>query len=219
MRTMGSHHPISDPSGSAVHQGGIARGEPGAGTAAGRQRRRPFGRALYVAFLLAFVALALWLATIEIEGALADFVLRFGYIGYLGAACIAGINVIVPTTHLIFTTPLLNAGLDPWGMVACGAAGATLADAIGYALGSSGRQALSERYAGIADRLASAVRRRPRLAPALLFLWAAFAPLPNEILVIPAGILGYGLGRTTLLTFSGNIVFNTMAIVLGLSVV
>lgn len=186
---------------------------------AGRQRRRPFGRALYVAFLLAFVALAVWLATIEIEGALADFALRFGYIGYLGAACIAGLNFIVPTTHLIFTTPLLNAGLDPWGMVACGAAGATLADAIGYALGSSGRLALSQRYAGIADRLAGAVRRWPRLAPALLFLWAAFAPLPNEILVIPAGVLGYGIGRTTLLTFSGNIVFNAMAIVLGLSVV
>src|SRR5690606_33034109 len=147
MRTMGSHRAISDPSGSAVPEGGVATVEPGAGTLAGRRRRRPFGRAVYVAFLLAFAALAIWLATIEIEGALEDFVLRFGYVGYLGAACIAGINVIVPTTHLIFTTPLLNAGLDPWAMVACGAVGATLADAVGYALGSSGRQALSQRYA------------------------------------------------------------------------
>src|SRR5690606_1928811 len=93
MRTMGSHRAISDPSGSAVPEGGVATVEPGAGTLAGRRRRRPFGRAVYVAFLLAFAALAIWLATIEIEGALEDFVLRFGYVGYLGAACIAGINV------------------------------------------------------------------------------------------------------------------------------
>jgi hypothetical protein len=36
--------------------------------------------------------------------------------------------------------------------------------------------------------------------------------------VIPAGVLGYGVVRTGLITLGGNIVFNVLAVVLGLTV-
>lgn len=183
---------------------------------AGWQRAQ---QAVYLAFVLVLVGFGVWLATIEFEGALGGFVLRFGAVGYLVAAGIAGINVVLPTTHLIFTAPLLNAGLDPWTLVACGAVGATLADGVGYFVGWSGRSAFSTQLSRVAGRLATAVRKRPRLAPLVLFLWAAFAPLPNEVLVVPAGVLGYGILRTALITLAGNVVFNTMAVVLGLAVV
>lgn len=187
--------------------------------AATRSPARPrAGRVLYIAALAGLVACAAWLATIEIEGDLATFVARFGYAGYFIAACVAGINVVVPTTHLIFTEPLLDAGLSPPLLIACGALGATLADGVGYAIGASGRGAFDGVLARAAERLGRVVRRRPRLAPVVLFLWAAFAPLPNEVLVIPAGVVGYGVWRTALITLAGNLVFNTMAILLGLAV-
>ncbi|MGH7500301.1 MAG: DedA family protein [Longimicrobiales bacterium] len=183
-----------------------------------RPKHRLLKRVAFVAFVLAFVAFAIWLATIEFDGALGGFVTRYGYIGYFIAASIAGINVFVPTTHLIFTAPLLNAGLNPWLLVLCGATGATLADGVGYFIGSSGRSAFSDSLGRVAQWLARAVARRPQLAPLILFLWAGFMPLPNEILVIPAGVLGYGVVRTGLITLSGNILFNILAVVLGLAV-
>lgn len=183
-----------------------------------RARRQRLSQGLYIAFVLAFIGLGIWLAAIELEGALAGFVLRFGAVGYTIAACIAGINVVVPMSHLVFTEPLLDAGLDPWTLALCGAFGATLADGVGYFVGSSGRNAFAARFAQVADWLARTVRKRPRLAPLVLFLWAAFAPLPNEVLVIPAGVLGYGVLRTGLITLAGNIVFNTLAVALGLAV-
>ncbi|HEX7051477.1 MAG TPA: hypothetical protein VF188_14825 [Longimicrobiales bacterium] len=182
-------------------------------------RRRRARRVLYALSVLAFIGLAIWLPTIELEGALEAFVLRFGYAGYVVAACIAGINVVVPTTHLILTAPLLEAGLDPWILVACGAVGATLADGVGYIVGSSGRRAFASENSRTAERLTRIVEQHPRLAPVVLFLWAAFAPLPNEVLVIPAGVLGYGILRTGLITLGGNIVFNAMAVVLGRAIV
>jgi membrane protein YqaA with SNARE-associated domain len=186
---------------------------------AGPQPRRRFlRRAGFVAFVLVFVAFAVWLATLEFEGALGEFVTRYGYAGYFIAACIAGINIFVPTTHLIFTAPLLNAGLNPWLLVVFGALGATLADGVGYFIGSSGRSAFGESLGRIAHWLTDVVAKRPRAAPVILFLWAAFMPLPNEILVIPAGVLGYGILRTGLITLGGNIVFNILAVVLGLIV-
>jgi membrane protein YqaA with SNARE-associated domain len=184
------------------------RGGPGAG---------PVRKVLFVLFIIAFLAVAVWLATIEFEGAFETFVVRYGYVGYFISACIAGINILVPTTHLIFTAPLLNAGLNPWVLVGCGALGATLADGVGYLIGSSGRATFADPLARVAYWLGRAVGKRPRLAPFMLFLWAAFMPLPNEVLVIPAGVLGYGVIRTGTITFLGNIVFNIMAVVLGLA--
>lgn len=181
------------------------------------RRARLLKRVGFVCFVIAFVAFAIWLATVEFEGAFAEFVTRYGYAGYFISACIAGINIFVPTTHLIFTAPLLNAGLDPWLLVGFGALGATLADGVGYFIGSSSRSAFGESMGRIAHWLTDVVAKRPRLAPAILFLWAAFMPLPNEILVIPAGVLGYGMIRTGLITLGGNVVFNTLAVVLGLA--
>jgi membrane protein YqaA with SNARE-associated domain len=179
----------------------------------------PTGRTeklLYITFIVLFVAFAIWLATLDLEGPLAQFVARYGYLGYFISASIAGINVFVPTTHLVFTAPLLNAGLDPWILAACGALGASLADLVGYCIGDRGRHAFTGATERIARWLTHAVERRPRLAPVVLFVWAATVPLPNEILVIPAGVMGYGIVRTFLYTLAGNICFNVIAIQLGL---
>jgi membrane protein YqaA with SNARE-associated domain len=174
-------------------------------------------RIVYVACVLGMVGIAIWLATLDLEGPIVDLVGRFGYLGYFLSACIAGINIFVPTSHLIFTAPLLNAGLDPWILAGCGALGASLADLVGYAVGDRGRAT----FTGATDRMArwlgDRVTRHPRLAPLILFVWAATIPLPNEILVIPAGVMGYGLARTFFFTFLGNICFNILAIRFGMT--
>lgn len=175
-------------------------------------------KAFYILFVVFFIGVAIWLATLDLEGPLARLVTRYGYLGYFLAACVAGINIFVPTTHLIFTAPLLNAGLDPWLLAGCGALGASLADVVGYLVGDRGRHAFSGSMDRIARWLTSIVQRKPGLAPVILFCWAAFMPLPNEILVIPAGVMGYGLARTFLFTLAGNVCFNIIAIQLGLFV-
>lgn len=164
------------------------------------------------------LAFAAWLATVELEGPVEQLVARYGYAGYFLSACIAGINIFVPTSHLIFTAPLLNAGLDPWLLAGCGALGASLADLVGYAVGDRGRATFHGAMDRMARWLTRRVERHPRLAPFFLFVWAATIPLPNEVLVIPAGVMGYGLARTFFFTLMGNIVFNVLAIRLGLTV-
>lgn len=175
-------------------------------------------KVVYVAFVVFFIGVAIWLATLDLGGALERFVEDWGYVGYFASASIAGMNVFVPTTHLIFTAPLLNAGLDPLLLVACGALGASLADLVGYAIGDRGRHAFSGATDRMARWLTDTVERRRRFAPVVLFLWAGFMPLPNEILVIPAGVMGYGMARTFLITLAGNVCFNALAIQLGLFV-
>lgn len=168
------------------------------------------------AVLIAVIAgLTVWLATVEIEGALKEFILRYGYLGFLGAAFVGGLNLVVPVSHVVFVVPLLNIGLNPWLLVILGTIGTALADIVSYALGHSGSHAFPRAFDKFQVWAENIKARYPALAPLVLFGWAALVPLPNEILVIPAGLARYGFLRTLVIMLAGNAVFNTLAIQFG----
>lgn len=172
-------------------------------------------KTLFFLLIIAFVALTVWLATVEVEGALREFVLQYGYAGFFVAAFVGGFNLIVPISHIVFVIPLLNIGLNPWMLIVLGAVGATLADGVGYGVGWTGGSAFPKiltRFRAWAKRT---VTKRPYLAPVILFGWASLVPLPNEVLVIPAGVVRYGFFRTLFITFAGNIIFNILAVQFG----
>jgi membrane protein YqaA with SNARE-associated domain len=168
---------------------------------------------LKFAFLLVLIiGLAVWLASIELEGQIKDFVLKYGYVGFLMISFIGGLNLFVPLPHLVFIPLFLNTGLDPWLLGFLSAFGTTTADAVGYWLGLLGNQSFPakvEKFKQWTERIS---RRWPALTPMVLFLWASFVPLPNEALVVPLGIANYGLVKTILITFAGNLIFNLIII-------
>ena len=52
---------------------------------------------------------------------------------------------------------------------------------------------------------------RHRFLPlGLLFLYAAFVPLPNELLVIPMAFMRYSMAAVMTAVLFGNVIFNTM---------
>ena len=165
--------------------------------------------------ILAVIALAIWLLTLDLEGENLQFVLKYGYAGFFGISFIGGLNIISPLPHLIFIPLLLEAGLNPLLLGVIAAIATSLADAIGYILGKAGSEAFKESLQGFQRRAKNIIEKYPRLMPLILFLWAAVIPLPNEILVIPAGISGYGIFRILGITVAGNFVFNIIAIQLG----
>ncbi|OGG38881.1 hypothetical protein A2116_01705 [Candidatus Jorgensenbacteria bacterium GWA1_49_17] len=171
-------------------------------------------KVLFFGLIVVFVALTLWFATVELDGALEEWVFRYGYLGFLGAAFLGGLNFAVPSIHLAFIVPLLNVGLEIWALVLLGALGTTLADSVGYALGHSGGAAFTS-LARVRRWGEGVVVKYPRLAPIFLFIWISLVPIPNEIFVIPAGLIRYGFLKTILITFAGNIVFNFLALNFG----
>jgi membrane protein YqaA with SNARE-associated domain len=171
-------------------------------------------RILFFGLIVVFAILTVWFASIEPEGAFKEFVVRYGYLGFLGVAFLGGLNFAVPSLHLAFIVPLLNVGLELWLLVILAAIGTTLADGVGYGLGRSGEKAFSalSRLRSWGKRF---VARYPRLAPIILVGWASFVPMPNEIFVIPAGVIRYGFWRTIFLIFAGNVIFNLLALNFG----
>ena len=162
----------------------------------------------------ATVALVVWVnvRAAEIE-AVRDAAASAGYAGLLAVSVISGFNVFTPPVATFYPL-LLESGFAPVPTLATIAAGMTAGDFVGYLVGNASRDLAGHRLASFRARLESmldVLHARHRLLPyGLLFLYAAFAPVPNELVVIPLAFLRYSpAGVMTALLF-GNVIFNVL---------
>ena len=181
-------------------------------------RHGPTARAPLVVKVVAIAALllsAVWvnLNAGEIE-AVRNAAARAGYPGLFLAAAISGFNVIWPVPVALFFPFFVDAGFAPAPTLAVIAAGMTCGDLLGYLIGRATRSAAREIAHGRALRFqarAEALGRRHRVLPlVLLFLYAAFVPLPNELVVIPMAFLRYSVASIVAAVFCGNAIFSAL---------
>ena len=175
---------------------------------------RPRPSLFSIAWKVAAVALAIaaivWVNQVGIENEqLLDAISRFGYPGLFVVSAISGFNVIIPIPAISLFPLLMEAGFHPVVTVLVIGAGMTVGDAFGFVLGRLGRKVVSR--PGWMQRLED-MRERHAIAPyVLMFFWASFAPVPNELIVIPLALIGcrwYGVLGAAL---GGNLIFNGLA--------
>lgn len=184
----------------------------------GRSRDRRAGArggarlALQLALLAAVIAAAVWANIYAADHDLVrEATQRFGYPGILVVAAISGFNLVVPIPVVAFFPFFLDVGLDPLGTVVTIAVGMTIGDLVGYLLGRTARTVVHPAEQGLVRRLEQLRDRHPRLPFLVMFLYAALAPLPNEIVVIPLAFLRYPVAWLLAAVFAGNLIFNGLA--------
>lgn len=175
-------------------------------------------RASVIRFALLGVTLAgaLWLGTIAAENeAVQNLLATGGYVGVFLFSLINGFNILIPIVTPSFVPALAAAGLDPYLSILVMTAGMTIADSVAFFLARAGRAHISTTVIRLTDSLVAVGEHRHWLPLAILFVWAFAMPLPNELMVIPLGLLGYRAYRVLPIVAVGNLVFNA-AIGLGL---
>lgn len=194
--------PISGPSGPSP--------EPGARKRAGRL-------ALQVVLLGTLVAAIVWANLYAADHDLVrEATRRFGYPGILVAAAVSGFNLIIPVPVIAFFPFFMDAGLEPVPTILVIAVGMTIGDVVGYLVGRTARDVIRPKEGGVVERLERLRARHPQLPLLVMFLYAAFAPAPNELLVIPLAFARYPALRVFGAVLAGNLIFNTLA---GLGVI
>lgn len=145
------------------------------------------------------------------SGAMREVVAFYGYWGIAVISFISGFNLTIPVPAATFMPLFLELGLNFWFSIFIIVAGVTAADFIGYFLGKFGRHlAVYSANGKIVSRLEH-IRERYRWGPIVaLFFFASLTPLPNEILLIPLGFLGYRFSRLLPVVISGNFLFNVI---------
>jgi len=165
-----------------------------------------------IILLVSIIALAFWASGfVKDNEFISGLINKFGYVGVLLVAVISGFNLVIPIPAISFFPIFLASELNAPLIIIVIAAGMTLADFIGYLLGRAGRHivpsSLERKVANNFEKL----QRKFNLSPALaLFLFASFAPFPNEVIVIPMAFLGYKPIYILVPILLGNIIFNTI---------
>ena len=167
--------------------------------------------------VVAILALAFWLYGVvgDNEGA-RDMVSRFGYTGVFLLSLVGGFNVFVPVPVVSFLPVFIGAGLDLLQLVLVITVGMTTADIAAFYVGKRGRSIVDEATEKkIMDKLQLLQSKHSWLPILAVFMFACIAPLPNEVMVLPLGFLGYQIRYIAVAVFVGNFIFNT-AYALGL---
>lgn len=166
---------------------------------------------LHFAAVAVIFALGIWLGHLATaNGAVRSLVADYGYIGIFIVAIVSGFNIAIPVPAIAFLPAFLASGLDFWTVITVITVGVSLADCIAFLLGRTGRKLVPAKYTGTIRKL-ERIRERYHWAPlALLLVWATIAPLPNEVIVIPLGLMGYRLYHIVPMVIVGNFIFNTL---------
>jgi len=148
--------------------------------------------------VLQVIALAIVVATIfslsiwitRNQGVL-DTITSYGYIGAFIISVISGFNLVIPIPAASFTPLFLSAGLSLPFLIITISLGMTIADMIGFFIGRTGRTALKE-TSSLPAWIKSYKDSKNNNFWVIggLFLYSAFIPLPNELVVIPLALLG-----------------------------
>ncbi len=127
------------------------------------------------------------------------FVRTYGYLGAFIISIFGNFTILFPVPYTL-TIYAFGATLNPplLGLV-CGL-GATIGEFSAYILGLGGRKLLGEGYQ---RRLESARRLVERYGMLAIFIFA-YLPLPDDLILIPLGMLRYDLKKALLAAFLGK---------------
>lgn len=169
-------------------------------------------RSLQLTFFIGIIIFALWLGMVAEENdVITEIVITYGYTGIFFASVVSGFNILVPIPIIAFLPLFVISGLDQWIVVILIISGVTIADMLVYYFGRIGKKIASVSLRKKTDKLSKFLEEHQKISLVALFLFAAFVPLPNEVLVIPMAFLGYSFFSIATPVFLGNAVFNILA--------
>lgn len=172
-------------------------------------RRKIWIQFLKISFAIAVIFVGWWFSfRLGENEQIAEFVRSYGYAGIFIIAIVSGFNLIVPVPAISLLPIYVASGLELSLVFLTISVGVTIADTAAYYIGHISRAVASNEVVKTIQKLEKWRERNPALPFVILFFFASFVPLPNEVLVIPMGFLGYRLAYVLPIVFAGNMLFN-----------
>lgn len=147
---------------------------------------------------------------------LADAIEQGGYVALFAAAVVSGFNFAVPLPVISFFRAFTSAGMDPVAVIVVVSIGMTVADGLGFLLGSAAKRINGVRAWTESPRVAALRRQHALRVWLALTAYAAFVPLPNELVVVPLAVARMRARLILSAVLCGNLIFNIL-MALGVS--
>lgn len=136
-----------------------------------------------------------------------DFVVIYGYIGAFIISIFGNLTIIFPVPYalVIYSLGALPE-IDPLILGIVSGLGAMIGELSAYVVGFGGRKLLEEKQR---ERVEAAKRIIERFGDFAIFLFAV-TPLPDDVILIPLGMMKYSLKRILVACLAGKIVMCTI---------
>jgi len=134
----------------------------------------------------------------------------FGYLGVYLTALASGLSAIVPVPPGVLTPLFETAGLSLVLIIIFLSLGTLTADIFGFYLGNFNSSFVQKKAPRTYAWFRNLYTEKPYLVLPVVFSYIAFAPLPNELVVITLGALGYRMRSLVLPLFFGSILHHTL---------
>lgn len=138
------------------------------------------------------------------------FAVHYGYLGIFLINLIGALSIFfpIPFTAVVFWAGSYKLGGDwvfqpVWIAVAAGI-GSAVGEFSGYFLGLGARKAVNQRFE---EKMQFLVKVFERFGSVVIFLFA-LTPLPDDLLFIPLGVMGYGVKRVLVPALIGKFCMN-----------
>ncbi len=155
-------------------------------------------------------------ASNDLQSIMTDFVLIYGYLGAFLISLIGNLTVLLPIPYVIAIFTLGSIGLHPLYLGIIGGFGATIGEFSAYAIGRGlSMTELVERYGDRITRVNELIENKGFLA---VFFFAV-TPLPDDMILIPLGIINYPYRRTLVAMFTGKTIMVSITAFAGVAYV
>jgi len=136
----------------------------------------------------------------DLWGWMAQIVQQYGYAGAFLISIVGNFTVFLPVPYAI-TIYTFGATLDPLLLGIASGLGSTIGEFSAYLIGVGGRKVLEERYGSRFDTAKLLVEKHGML---IIFVFALL-PLPDDIILVPLGMMNYDLKKALAAAFLGKL--------------
>lgn len=135
----------------------------------------------------------------------------YGYFSIVILSFIAGLNIIVPVPAASFVPIFVAGGISLITIISLLVLGTMIADLVAYAIGRISKTFTATHYPALQTKITHLYTDRKHLLPYFVFGFSAFIPIPNDVYLIPLGIMGVPLRSIIFPLIAGTMIYQTLA--------
>ncbi|MFC1687391.1 DedA family protein [Patescibacteria group bacterium] len=143
-----------------------------------------------------------------------EYALTHGLWGMFVFALAANATILLNIPYSAVAILLAGLGLNPFLVALVAGAGAVVGEVTGYLIGWGGASIFARNHKKRFDALRSILEKKRGIAPLIIFTCGAL-PIPDDIVIVPLGMIRYSFWRMIIPMSLGKIVQNMYFALIG----
>jgi len=140
----------------------------------------------------------------DLELLFRELAMQYGYLGVFVISFLSASSIVIPVPYTVIILFLgAYTQMDMVMLALASGLGSALGEIVGYAVGRTAHHVVKEERKKKMEAMLKVLTAKGYLAPILVFLFA-LTPLPDDLLFIPLGLLGYPVLMWLLPCFVGK---------------